>query len=506
MIYLTKYMIEEYVQQNQIPVKVCGKEPWKFTDLEFYREDARDHSVLYFDDKKEEETEINTRRVCTVRVLDFVEFETYQSEKEEIVCCGDAKDCYNILVSCFNFYKNWYLKLQENLIKNSNLQVLIDCSIPIFKNPIAVSDIGFQVLAYTKEYHEQMEDYESRFVVKNGCHSPEYISLITKHSNFINNLKNNLGSFRFHYDFLLHESVYCTIWLHGKPVGFLTIVGMNDLGQRATIDAAQIFAEILSKAFELSSTSVNTGSPADQLLLQYLKGKSDDSRIIFNTLPTSGGNASDSYSCVHISMLIINPNQSMLLRKVCDSLLRRLRYSKVLFDGSGITVILSSRDISPMQMADMVGIFLLSYSYQIGISYSFCGYETLREHYRQSFVCIELNKNEKEEHIFYYETFMIQDLLRNQLRSSEKKAAIHPALSILKDYDVKNATSHIHTLRTYLRANCNGTIAAGNLHIHKNTLYYRLKQIEDLTNLEFQSSTVCDCLRVSFYLSEIDFA
>jgi hypothetical protein len=505
MFYITKYMIEDYLKSKNIPVKICGKEPWKFADLEIYSEDSRDHSVLYFLENNDQQN-TNTRRVCIVHNVKEMEFEEYYSENEEIICCCNRNSCYVHLVSCFNFYKNWYLQLQENLIKGNNLQALVNDSVPVFMNPIAVSDVGFQVLAYTKEYHEQMDDYESKFIVKNGCHSPEYIRLITKHSNFIHNLKNNLGPFLFHYEFLQHESIYCTIWLHGKPVGFLTIVGMNEFRKKAAIDAAQIFSGILSKAFVLNSVSVTPGSPSDQLLLQYLKGRNDDSRIIYTTFSDIPGSGSDAYSCVHISMLIINPNQSMLLRKVYDSLFKKLRYSKILFDHTGITVILSCRDISPDQMAHMVGILLLSYSYQIGISHYFYGFHTLREHFRQSVVCIELNRNVVEEHVFHYETCMIQDIIRNPLSLPEKRAAIHPALHMLKEYDRKNGTVHIHTLKTYLDANCNGTVAAQTLHIHKNTLYYRLKQIEDLTDLAFRSSSVCDCLRFSFYLSEIDLA
>lgn len=502
MIHLTKYMVEDYLRENQVSVKICGKEPWKFFDLERYTEDAKDHTILYFYDKKEKNS--ISKGICIAFVLDAESFETYDSEYEEIVCCGSADVCYRLLVSCFSFYKNWYLRLQENLIKNKSLQVLIDYSIPIFKNPIAVSDIGFQVLAYTKEYHKQMEDDESKFIVKHGCNSPEYINLITQHSNFINNLKNNLGPFRFHYDFLQHESIYCTIWLHGKPAGFLTIVGKNELRQKSIIDAAYIFSEILTEAFKLNSARGYPSSPEDQLLLRYLKDQSADPRIARNVLANIPGAGKDTYACVHISMLILNPNQSMLLRKVYDSLFKKLRRSKVLYDNTGITVILSQRDISPEQLAHMVGLLLLSYSYQIGISYPFHDLHEICKYFRQAIVCIDLNKNKLEDHVFYYENCMIQDLLCNQLLPSQKMAAIHPALNALKDYDTKNTTDHLHTLKTYLNANCNGTIAAQKLHIHKNTLYYRLKHIEELTDLTFLTSSVCDCLRLSFYLSETE--
>lgn len=74
------------------------------------------------------------------------------------------------------------------------------------------------------------------------------------------------------------------------------------------------------------------------------------------------------------------------------------------------------------------------------------------------------------------------------------------------NWDAKNDSELFNSLRVYLDTNCNGTIAAEKLHIHKNTLYYRLKQIEDIILLDFTNPHLCDCLRISYYLSELGWA
>lgn len=497
MIYLTKYMIGDYFSKQDIPVKICGKEPWKFFDVSCDMDAGWNPALLYFLGT----SSYFSAPVCQMRILTSEEFDRYESETEEILCCCSPETAYKTLLACFSFYKNWYLALQECLIKGGRLQDLVDKSIPVFKNPVAVSDIGFQVLAHTKEYHRQMEDVESRFIVKNGCHSPEYIRLITQHTAFIENLKRNLGPFRYHYDFLQHESIYCTIWLHGKPVGFLTIVGKNPLHYKSHIDAARIFSEILSRAFGQNSAGGIPISPSDRVLLRLLKGGNPGNPLNQDVLTDSRLSKSESYSIIHIHMPVIRPSQILLFQKIYDSLSGKLPRSRMLPDDNGITVLLSAKDMPTEAIVRSVDFLLVSYPHQIGISYPFQGLSQPDIFYRQAVECSRLQPILPDEHVFPYETCMIYDFLQNSLTSSQKKAAIHPALARLMAVSDSGSDLYL-TLRAYLEVHLNGTAAAERLHIHKNTLYYRLHQIEELTGLSFDTPRLCDCLRLSFYLSD----
>lgn len=501
MIYLTKYMIGDYLTEQGIPVKICGKEPWKFFDVSCRRDADWNPAFLYVLD----ETTPSSIPVCQMCILAYEEFAAYESENEEIICCGSPEAVYKTLLSCFSFYKNWYLTLQECLLKGGRLQDLVDKSIPIFDNPIAVSDIGFQVLAYTREYHRQMDDGESRFIVKNGCHSPEYIRLITQHTAFIENLKRNLGPFRYHYDFLQHESIYCTIWLHGKPVGFLTIVGNNPLHCKSHMDAARIFSEILSRAFEQDSAGGIPISPSDRVLLRILKGERPDNSLNQDVITDSRLSKTGAYSIIHIHMPVIRPSQILLFQNVYDSLSGKLRNSRLLPDDNGITILLSEKDMPSGDIVRSVDFLLISYPHQIGISYPFQGLSQPELYYRQAAECSRLQAILPDEHVFPYETCMVYDLLQNNLTPAQKKAAIHPALIHLKETSDSGSLSYLYlTMRYYLESHLNGTAAAEKLHIHKNTLYYRLHQIEEHTGLSFENNRLCDCLRLSFYLSGLE--
>ncbi|MEV5011271.1 PucR family transcriptional regulator ligand-binding domain-containing protein [Streptomyces sp. NPDC055692] len=71
--------------------------------------------------------------------------------------------------------------------------------------------------------------------------------------------------------------------------------------------------------------------------------------------------------------------------------------------------------------------------------------------------------------------------LLDQLPAPELQALVEETLGPLLRYDAGNDGSLVHSLAVYLRHDRNGVEAAEELHIHYNTLRYRLKQIERLT-------------------------
>lgn len=69
-------------------------------------------------------------------------------------------------------------------------------------------------------------------------------------------------------------------------------------------------------------------------------------------------------------------------------------------------------------------------------------------------------------------------------------------LQKLKAYDHKHRSSLVHTLEMFLRHDSNVKTAAQALHIHTNTLNYRLRRITDIGNIDLKNTDV----KISLYL------
>jgi purine catabolism regulator len=64
---------------------------------------------------------------------------------------------------------------------------------------------------------------------------------------------------------------------------------------------------------------------------------------------------------------------------------------------------------------------------------------------------------------------------------AEAQVLVSRVLGALMAHDAEHGTEYLHTLRVALRSNRSWRLAADELHIHKQTLGYRLRKIEQLT-------------------------
>jgi purine catabolism regulator len=78
-----------------------------------------------------------------------------------------------------------------------------------------------------------------------------------------------------------------------------------------------------------------------------------------------------------------------------------------------------------------------------------------------------------------------------------KRSFVSALLGVLIDHDRGHRTQLVHSLDVYLSAGANWQRAANRLHIHVNTLRYRVSQIERLTGRDLSSMDD----RVSFYIA-----
>ena len=79
---------------------------------------------------------------------------------------------------------------------------------------------------------------------------------------------------------------------------------------------------------------------------------------------------------------------------------------------------------------------------------------------------------------------------------------IHPKLTLLFKLDGLHDSSFADSLYAYLKCNRNITDTANALHIHRNTLIYHLKRIEDLLDISIDDVDLLLHFEISFRIME----
>ena len=114
----------------------------------------------------------------------------------------------------------------------------------------------------------------------------------------------------------------------------------------------------------------------------------------------------------------------------------------------------------------------------------------MRSLYLQALATARLGRiycKEKKQRIFRYNDYMVYFITDLCFEAAVKLHQFtypahlcHPGVIAILQYDKSNGTSLEKTLRAYLHCNCNATLCAKELFVHRNTINYRIGVIEDL--------------------------
>lgn len=91
-------------------------------------------------------------------------------------------------------------------------------------------------------------------------------------------------------------------------------------------------------------------------------------------------------------------------------------------------------------------------------------------------------------------------LYRQIIDSGRARCFVHPLLDALSAYDQENRTEFCETLEQYCLSLFDRNRTAAALHIHRNTLFYRLRRIEELFSVDLDEPRLLHHLLVSFQL------
>lgn len=132
--------------------------------------------------------------------------------------------------------------------------------------------------------------------------------------------------------------------------------------------------------------------------------------------------------------------------------------------------------------------FLKANQLTAGMSNFFGDLKDARRFYHQALKSIDLGqKLGNTEVIHYYSTYYLYHIFEMCEKEEEIRFFIHPGMMKLMYYDQTHGTDFLDTLRDYLESPGQPTQIAKRLHIHKNTLLYRMDKIRSITDCKIET-------------------
>lgn len=156
---------------------------------------------------------------------------------------------------------------------------------------------------------------------------------------------------------------------------------------------------------------------------------------------------------------------------------------------------------------DAVQATLLRSGYSLGISRPFSDIAQLRAYYDQAFITLKtLFILGRAPACAQYDDFLMIRLLEGLRKDVRPHDFALPDIQYLQGYDKKHNSELARTLLCYLERSKNVSATAETMHIHRNTVHYRInKCMELLPNLDFSNDYIAFLLLLSLHIAEFDF-
>ncbi|WP_270302530.1 PucR family transcriptional regulator [Baileyella intestinalis] len=139
-----------------------------------------------------------------------------------------------------------------------------------------------------------------------------------------------------------------------------------------------------------------------------------------------------------------------------------------------------------------------------GISRPFYKNQELIEAIRDAKDAMEIGISvDPGKNIYPFEEYGMYVMIRNISRDENGMRYCHPAFVTLMEYDSEHEGSLLDTLEEFLRNGQSIKDTAENLYMHRNTVIYRLKKIEELTGVDLRDPETSFNLRFSFAIRKI---
>ncbi len=224
-----------------------------------------------------------------------------------------------------------------------------------------------------------------------------------------------------------------------------------------------------------------------EILKELLQGIPKDADEIRQKLAVRGWEKEQTYQVFQFQFME-DENASVTRRYYQTKIEDLFRDCCVLPDGDRLCCIwnLSTMGREEDDVRQDLAIFLRDNLCQVGISQQFGDIALLHAHYLEARYALELGLHSESTSWYHpFESMVLPFILNQATRELSPGQLCHPGIRRLVEYDEKEHTELVATVREYMRHCYNVTRTAEALFIHRTTLLFRLQRVKKLTGIDW---------------------
>lgn len=424
---------------------------------------------------------------------EFIDTDIYNVicvNKEDMILikADNIYEVFNELLFIFEYYNKWEEEIKDLISRDEQIKTVLEKSQGIFNHPILITDASHYVIGINYPEGYKKDEYSESYSLP-----VEALSIIN------DELKENMfksESYLFKTKAFRNKAVIRNFFAKGLFVGwFIVLDVVDDDNINSLSQLANVFGSLVESWFLNNSDKMFYSSQA-ALFLEILEGEEDREKLLFK-LKGIGWNEEDENLVVKIDSL--SDDKSLTLPILNRILPQIFSGCYAVYYRSNLVLVANLRIISETKLKETLKDVLKRSKSFCGFSYRFTDISKLLIYYKQAEIALEYGVkipgtiNTCEEFAMEY--------LKNIISESLSVNISHPALEKLYLYDKENNTEYYKTLEQYLINERNQAKTAELLNMHRNTLAYRIKRIEEITGGDLNDTALRQYLIMSYFIS-----
>lgn len=402
------------------------------------------------------------------------------------------EEAFAALRKAFASYRDWEAQIFYALVEQQPVEDVLSLCAQLLNNPIALFDSSF-VLVATGGYIP-LNNLDATW---SGVLNTGYFSIAEQESG--NEKIKWHGQYPIRVTTESSVMASCCIHHQGQLIG---CIGMTDLCGPIT-DGQLSLIYVIQRIFETNSYLSNIQLSTDQrisvLLPRLLLGYNVEKSAIdyyLNTLSWRGDNT------YRFNLITTASGEKLSTDEIAPTIqnMKPLFLTSIIFPFEDcIAIIAKENGIDPPVGSVRLGQFLRSRELMCIISTPFHDFGYLRHAYLQCRMLLPLLQGNKRPDVYKFSEYYQKCVLSALEDTSNLSALCDPTISGI--YRKRNGKEFIHSLRVFLMHGKSYSEAAEELNIHRNTLIYRIEQMEKALDMDFHQTDEQELFRL--YLSTL---
>ena len=421
-------------------------------------------------------------------------------------------DGFNAIQKLFTDLREWHQNMHVSLIKNNNVQELLNLSEKAIGNPIVLVDLGFKLLAHTENIQTDDEVYNE--LVSHGYHTKQNIDRLTQDRVVDSIKKASTIDVEFPLPFVTrYQTMTKTFHIGGVPYAYLRMICSSCPPSRSLEERFSLLAESVEYYLHNHYASGNVSKNVYEYVLVELIEKQ----------LTDEASVEDRASCVGLPMdaeyqlakIIFEDESNVSVNYMLEQLLVILPESRPFIYKDHIVMLMSSEGAGKKDgRIKLLRDFLDHYHAYCGLSVVFRSLMGVADAYLQTTAAIELGQNLRARgiaptsewgstRIFAYRDYQVYHMITACAKEMRLESICDKDVLTIWERDKRKNTQQVELLRTYLNNKCRPTDTGQAMHMHRNNVIYHVERLSSQYGLDLEDPETCLRLEVSFKVLDL---